>query len=282
MKKNFLSAAALVLALAALGASAFLFEKTLQYEKDLAAMNFLVEDLRGKVAALTAQADIQGLGDTTLNAVRRTDGRADVTFTFRPANSAVPRDVALKILSNGAVAAQEACRWDGEVYSTTVPMDAVNGCTYILVLDGTETVLASPANGAYPHLVNLADAMSAYCNLVLGDWIVLDNRLILDACHIQVQAPTLDAAQVSASQEARIMLKHNGDLLESLVVTLSPGEGSASFEGTLSDVSMPLPPLPQGGKVSLWLEAVLFDGQVISTCAATWTAIPDGWEIAVG
>ena len=282
MRKNLLSAAALVLALAALGASAFLWGRTVQYEKDLAAMNFLVEDLRGKVAALTAQADILGLGDTTLNAVRRTDGRADVTFTFRPADPAARGDVALKILINDAVAAQEACRWNGEVYSVTVTMDAANGCTYILVLDGTETVLASPSYGAYPHLVNLADAMSAYCNLILGDWIVLGNRLTLDACHIQVQAPMLDAAQVSATQEARIMLKHNGDLLESLVVTLAPGEGSASFEGTLSDVSLPLPTLPQGEEVSLWLEAVLFDGQVVSACAATWTAVPGGWEIAVG
>ena len=48
------------------------------------------------------------------------------------------------------------------------------------------------------------------------------------------------------------------------------------------DLTMDLPALEEGESVDLWLEAVLEDGQLISTCGGTWTVVSEGWEMSAG
>ena len=266
MKKNFLSVIALLMAAASLAAAAVLWNMVGQYEARLDAL----ESRLGSQPA--SQSEI------SLTASQRNDGTADVVLTGKDNLSGA----VLKILLDGTVIAQADCLPADDGFTATATLTPVNGCSYVLIRGSEETVLASPDSGSYPALVNLADSLEAYCNLVLGDWIIVDGTLTLDACHLQVQAPLLGAKPLPDSQDVRVMLKHRGDLLEEVAVTLGPGEGEASFEGTLTGVSMALPALDEGEEIGLWMEAVLSDGQVLSACAGTWTVAGSGYEMAAG
>ena len=282
MKKHLLSILALVLAAAALAAAVTARTVKKQYEDDIAALTYLVEDLRGKVAALSDQTSTLCLGDTALSAVQCNDGTADVTFTLRPADPDAKGTPLLKLLVGDILVTQQECEVNGDAYTATINLSPVNGLTYILSWNGTECVLASPDNGAHPHLVNLADSLSAYCNLVLEDWNIEGTTLTLGTCHVQIQAPLLGETELPQTQEAQVLLKHRGQVLDGVTITVAPGEGSASYEGILENLSLTLPLLAEGEEISLWLEAVLADGQMVSACAGTWTTTAGGYEMAAG
>ena len=281
MKKNVLIVIALALAAASLSAAAVLWRQNVRYQADIVTLTYLVEDLQHKVATLSGQPASLSIGETTLNARLGNDGLAEVSFTLTPAES-VNEAPTLKILVDDVVAAEAPCQWDGAAYCAQAVLYPTNDCTYILALAGNEYVLASPSNGAYPDLVNLHDSLSAYCNLVLGDWIVESGRLTLDTCHLQVQAPRLGDVTLPEEQEVRIQLRHRGDLAEGVTAQLPRGEGAASYEGTLNALSLTLPVLEEGGEVDLWMEATLADGQMVSICAGTWTRDASGWTMAAG
>ena len=281
MKKKLLLVLALVLAAASLSAAAVLWGQNVRYQKDIVTLTYLVEDLQHKVSSLSGQPASLSFGETTLNARLGSDGLAEVSFTLAPAGS-VTTAPTLKILVDDVVAAEAPCQWDGAVYCAQAALYPTNDCTYILDLEGNEYVLASPSNGAYPDLVNLQDSLSAYCNLVLGDWIIEGGRLTLDTCHLQVQAPRLGDAALSENQAVRIQLRHRGDLIEGVTAELPHGEGAASYEGVLNGLSLTLPALEEGDAVDLWMEATLADGQMVSICAGTWTRDAMGWTMAAG
>ena len=281
MKKHLISIIALALAAASLVTAVVLGVQLSRCKADIDALNYLVEDLRQQVSALSGQPADSTLGEVTINAARRNDGLADVELTLIPAQAGTA-GASLKILSGETLLAQADCQWDGQCYTARAAVEPVNGCTYILTVEDTEYVLASPTNGAYPDLVNLSDSLSAYCNLILGDWITESGKLILDTCHLQVQAPLLGTVELPGTQEVRIMLKHRGDLVDGVTATLEPGEGAASYEGILTGLSLTLPELAEGDAVEVWMEATLADGQMVTTCAGTWTRLSGNWEMAAG
>ena len=281
MKKNLLAAISLGLAALFFSIASVLWVQNTRYKLEIVTLTHRVEDLQDQLSALSGHPAALTIGDTSLTAHLRNDGQAVVSFTLTPAD-ATDADAFLKILAEDTLITRERCRWDGESYSAQAELMPLNGCTYILDLGGTEYVLASPANGACPDLVNLADSLSAYCNMILGDWIVESGRLTLDSCHLQVQAPRLGTVTLPASQEVRILLKHRGDLVEGAAVILEQGEGAASYEGILTGLSLSMPDLEAGSQVDLWMEATLADGQMVSVCAANWTRDAMGWTMAAG
>ena len=281
MKKKLLIVIALVLAAASMSAAAVLWGQNVRYQQDIVTLTYLVEDLQHKVSSLSGQPANLSIGETTLTARLGNDGLAEVSFTLTPAEN-VDAEPVLKILVHDAVAAEAPCQWDGAAWCAQAVLAPTNDCTYILAMAGNEYVLASPSNGAYPDLVNLHDSLSAYCNLVLGDWIAEGGRLTLDTCHLHVQAPRLGDVTLPAEQEVRIQLRHLGDLVEGVTAQLPRGEGAASYEGNLQGLSLTLPVLEEGGEVDLWMEATLADGQMVSICAGTWTLDAQGWILAAG
>ena len=281
MKKKLFPVISLVLAAVSLSAAAVLWGQVVRYKADIADLTHLVEDLNREVAGLSGRPADLSLGEITLTARLRNDGLAEVSFTLTPSH-APEAEASLKILTGDAVAAEAPCQWDGDAYCAQAELIPANDCTYVLTLGGTEYLLASPTNGAYPDLVNLADSLSAYCNLILGDWIVEGGLLTVDVCHLHVQAPRLGILDLPLSQEAHIHLKHRGDLLDSAIVYVQQGEGAASYESTIHQLSLAVPALAEDDEVEMWMEAILPDGQLVSVCAGTWTFTADGWTMAAG
>ena len=274
MKKNTLSVIILTVLVVCLAAVAVLWVMVGRYEAQIA-------DLEEQLSGITVEAEASERpadSSIALTAVLRNDGFADVILT----GDQQLQDAVLTIMDGETELAQAACTAEGDVYTATAAVIPANGLTYILTQGSETRTLASPAGGDWPLMVNLADSLSAYCNMVPGDWIIIDSQLTLDTCHIQIQTPVLSAAEPPATQEARLILKHRGDPLNVISIVLEPGEGPASYEGSLMDLTMDLPALEEGECVDLWLEAVLEDGQLISTCGGTWTVVSEGWEMSAG
>ena len=71
-------------------------------------------------------------------------------------------------------------------------------------------------------------------------------------------------------------------LLDSTIVYVQQGEGAASYESTIHQLSLAVPALAEDDEVEMWMETILPDGQLVSVCAGTWTFTADGWTMAAG
>ena len=275
MKKNLLSVIALTLAAAGLASSLVMWNALNQCRIEIAALTM-------QMNAMTATTVAPDPGETTLTAEPRADGSVGMTMTLASGKCSDDANASLIVMLDDMLVSQVPCYRNGDVCTATTAIPLNNGYTYILAYSGWEYLIASPENGAYPEFVNLADSMNAYGNLVLGDWIVLDNRLTLDVCHIQVQLPLLSTQDAPSSLDVRLILRQGGNDLDAVEVPLGPGEGQASFESTIHELSLALPVLAEGEEVTLWMEAQLANGQVISAWGGSWTATADGFVMAAG
>lgn len=239
------------------------------------------QDLQAQIDALAGRTPDETTPDApgaTLTAAAWADGKgADVTLALE---GAADMEVLFRVMLGSSVIAEVPCQWDGNVGTATVPVSAGNGYTYSMVAGSEAKTLASPENPVYPELVYLADALTAYCNLVVGDWYVRDNVLTLENCYAQIQTPRL-GGELTCDQ-ARLVLKHGDAVLAQVPVFPVQGEESGSYACDVTDAVFALPGLAEGEQVDLWLEATLSDGQLLTVNAATWYAMHSGFSMAAG
>ena len=222
--------------------------------------------------------DTQVVPGVTLTATSWPDGSgADVVLTLESAET----DALLRVMLDSQVIAEVPCSADGDVLTATASVPADNGYTYSLIIGSEATTLASPDNPVYPELVYLADSLTAYCNLVVGDWFVREDMLTLGTCYAHIHTPQLNNAGVTVSS-ARILLKYGDTILDEVAVFPVASEEPGSYGCDVVDMVFALPDLADGEQVDLCLEATLSGGQVLTTCAATWYAMPGGFSMAAG
>lgn len=277
---------ALILSILALAVSLFTAVQVSRNEDDalIDALMAQNQQLQEQIDALAGgqPSDIgsdQTVTGATLTADAWEDGSgADVTLTLE---GVADTEVLLRVMLGSEVITEVPCRWDGNVNTATAQVPAGNGYTYSMVAGNEAKTLASPDNPVYPELVYLADALTAYCNLVVGEWFVREDMLTLEACYAHVHTPQLGSDSVTCAS-ARILLKHGDTILDEVSVSPTPDEEIGSYSCEITDLIFALPDLTQGEQVDLWLEATLSDGQVLTTCAATWYAMPGGFSMAAG
>lgn len=277
---------AILLSIAALAVSLYTFFAPQTEQSDYAARMEALEAqnqaLQARIDALTGQIESPALGTAALTAAGWTDGRgADITLTLTPDAYADGDTAAFRALLGGAVVAEADCQWNGSAFTAVLPVPAGNGYTYTVTTGGVTHIVSSPDSPVYPELVDLADALSAYCNMILGDWYVRDEVLTLETGYVHIQTPQLGGDSVTCVS-ARAVLKNDGAVLGSSEIPLAPGECGGSYECALTDLTLSLPTLEEGQQADLWLEAELSSGQILTTCAGTWYAMPGGWSMAAG
>ena len=276
---------ALILSILALAVSLFTAVQVGSNDDDA-----LIDALMAQNQQLQAQIDalaggqssdineLETVTGTTLTAVSWADGSgADVILTVE---GSADMDAALRVMLGSTVITEVPCFFDGTVLTATAPIPADNGYTYALILGQESKTLASPDNPVYPELVYLADALTAYCNLVVGDWFVKDDMLTLSSCYAHIHTPQLSDSPEAYTQ-VRIVLKHGDEILAEEAISPAEEE-TGSYVCAVNDLVFALPDLPEGDQVDLWLEATLYGGQVITHCAATWYAMPGGFSMAAG
>lgn len=274
---------ALLLSIVALIVSLFTAAQVSNHDDDalIEALMAQNQQLQDQIDALAQRTeDTRDSSDAALTAVGWADGRgADVTLTL---TGSPDEEALLRVMIGSEAIAEVPCQWDGTVLTATAQVPAGNGYTYSVVIGSQAKTLASPEDPVYPELVHLADALSAYCNLVVGEWYVRDNVLTLETCYANIHTPQLSGSGSQACESARLVLKNGDTVLADTPISPTPGEEAGSYACSIADAAFQLPEIPEGEQVDLWLEATLSDGQVLTTCAATWYAMPSGFSMAAG
>lgn len=276
---------ALVLSILALAVSLFTAVQVSNNDDDALIDALMAQNqaLQSQIDVLTEQSAAPELGTTSLSAATWSDSQgADVTLTFQPQTHRDEDTVLLRVMQGETPVAEVSCQWDGTVYTATAQVPAGNGYTYALVIGEEVHTLASPEDPQYPELVYLSDALSAYCNLVVGDWFVRDGVLTLETSFAHIQTPQLGDTGTLQCTGARLVMKNGDTALAEFPIAPAPGEGDGSYECEVTAATFTLPELAEGEQVDLWLEATLSDGQVLTTCAATWYAMRSGFTMAAG
>lgn len=280
---------ALLISILALAVSLFTATQVSRNSND-AVISALIDQnqqLQAQIDALTGNGSAvpeNGSDATDHNAVltARTwpDGQgADVTLTLE---GSADTQALLRIMMGSAVINEAPCQWNGSVLTATIPVDAGNGYTYSMVVGSESITLASPENPVYPELVYLADALTSYCNLVVGEYSIENDVLTLETCYAQIHTPQLDSTDVLTCADARLVLRHRNGKLSEYPFSPVPDEEPGTYTCDIAGATFRLPKLEVGEQVDLWLEVTLSDGQVLTTCAATWYAMNDGFSMAAG
>lgn len=279
---------ALVLSIAALLLSLFTAVQVSQ-NSDAALIDALMEQnqrLQDQLDALTQNGAALPDGsepispaNAVLSAQMWDDGQgADVTLTMDdPGEPAL-----LRVMLDDDVVTEVSCQPDGDKLTASVRIIAANGYSYSLVIGSEAMTLASPEDPVYPELVFLADALSAYCNLVVGDWTARNGFLTLQTCYAQIQTSQFGDAGAVTCESARLVLKTGDTVVAQYPIPPVPGDGPGSYECTVTNATFKLPLLNPDQQVELWLEATLSDGQVLTHCAAAWHADAGGFSMAAG
>lgn len=282
---------ALILAILALAVSLFTAVQVSRNNNDalIDALMAQTQQLQAQLDALSDQTPVTPdipVGDSTITEITLTaapwqDNRgADVTLTAA-AENAPDGDALLRVMLGSTVITEVPCHWDGTALTATVSLDAANGYIYSLVVDSEAKTLASPDAPAYPELVYLSDALSAYCNLIVGDWYVRESTLTLETGYATIHTPQLTADDEAYTQ-VRLVLKRGEEVLAECPISPVETDEPGSFACSISSAAFPLPIMAEGEQMDLWLEATLTSGQILSTCAATWYAMPGGFSMAAG
>ena len=206
---------------------------------------------------------------------------ADITLTAVPAYYTEGMSAQLNVCFGQEVNAVQ-CQWNGKAFTATASVPAADGYTYILVLDGAEVELASPANPAVYVPVYLASSMSYNCTLMINGWISEMNVLKLVDAHLQVNMPQLATEGGAKIQSAALVMRLGTTEVSRKDVTMAEGEGEGSFELTLQNYEIALPKMQQNDQVDLWLEVTLTDGQILLSSASSWYLGEGGLYLVAG
>ena len=227
--------------------------------------NDQIQQLSEKIAALQAQVD--DLTDDGLG--------AKVTLKAVPARYEDGMKATFLIRLEGAQIAEVPCAWENECYVATAEINAADGYGYYCVLtdrDGArqQIALTTPENPVEDMPVYLETSLNAYCNMVLDGWETKEETLVLSGTYIQVQLPRLSADDDLSVESVQAVLTCNGEQVHTQPLTLEDGEGERSFEGNLTDLSLPLPELKEDDQLELFVEVLLSDGRKLTSSAASW------------
>lgn len=239
-----------------------------------------VADLQNEVQNLSAQLDevrrSSVLKEVSMTAVPREDSTgALVTISAAPMAYDETQTATFSIQLNGAEVTSLPAQWDGEVYTATFDLDALDGYGYFFTLvesDGTrkQAVINTPENPVYDTYVYLQSSLSAYCNMFVEDWDQSDDKLTIKSSFVQVQLPRIAVDSDLTYSSSQLVLNLNGEEMERIDITIPEGEGEGSYELALTDVSFTMPEMEDDYQLDLSVEVVLSDGQTLVGECCSW------------
>ena len=284
-RNTILSLLALIVAVASLGLTVYTAffsadPPANNEETKISALQAEIDDLKIQINSLSERLETasqgEGLKDWRLTLIPRSDGLgASVKLTAVPARYEDGMKAVFLIRLEGAQVAEVPCVWENNTFSAETEVYAADGYGYYCVLTDGEGVrrqipLTTPDNPVEEMPVYLETSLNAYCNLLLDGWQADEEILTLTNMYVQAQLPLLSADENLSIQNTQLVLSHNGQDVHTQTVTLSPGEGERSFEGTLTDISLPLPEMGEEDQLGLRLEITLSDGRKLISSPVSW------------
>ena len=296
MKKNIFSIMLIMLMVASLmifatgcdsgAASAESEARIAELEQENAALKAQLEALNAEMGRMNQEAALQ---DWSLDAAAWADGNgATVTFTATPIDYVDGQRAALSVRMGDLEAESTNCVWDGTAFTGSVELGAADGYSYYCVLtnlDGSqaEVELNSPDNITDEMLVYLGSSLSTYANLVVEDWEASATSLNLRSGYIQVQMPRMAHNNAAADiSGAALVLQLNSEEVSRQAVTLEAGEGTGSYETSISGISFEMPAMEDDYQLNLWLEVTLNSGTTLSVSGGSWYSNNGELQLVVG
>ena len=296
MKKNIFSIMLIILMIASLmifatgcdsgAASAESEARIAELEQENAALKAQLEALNAEMGRMSQKAALQ---DWSLDATAWADGNgATVTFTATPIDYVDGQRAALSVRMGDLEAESTNCVWDGTAFTGSVELGAADGYSYYCVLtnlDGSqaEVELNSPNNITDEMLVYLGSSLSTYANLVVEDWEASATSLNLRSGYVQVQMPRMAFNDASAAVSgAALVLQLNSEEVSRQSVTLEAGEGTGSYEASISGISFQMPAMEEDYQLNLWLEVTLNSGTTLSVSGGSWYSNNGELQLVVG
>ncbi len=278
-KNNLLSVLALILALAALGLSALSFanqpEDQTHLIDDLYEENRLlylqVQNLEQQLQQLLTVANLQSW-ELGVQPWADSTG-AEITFAAVPSGYQPSITATFLVELNGERIEEVPCQWDGNQFTAAVSLNAADGYGYYCLLTsptGNQLLpLATPNEPTSMEAVYLQSSISAYCNLVVYDWSVNDEELIVTDAYAQVQLPQISLEPIHITQ-SDIVVWLNGQEFDRTSITMAPSEVAGSYDVTVPNVVIPLPELSEVDSLELYLEVSLSDGRNLRAFGINW------------
>lgn len=266
-KKNIITIIALICAVISLIASIFAIGAAGKMKNQL---DKVTADLNILMVHSGAQPGGALLASWELEPEVWADGAgADITLTAVPNYYTEGMSAQLNVCLGQEVNAVQ-CQWNGKAFVATASVPVEDGYTYILVLDGVEVELASPANPAAYIPVYLASSLSYNCTLMINRWESDLAKLELLDAHLQVNLPLLSTDGGAKIQNTALVMRLGTEEVGRKELTMAKGEGEGSFELTLQNFDLTLPKMQENDQVDLWLEVTLSDGQVLLSATSSW------------
>lgn len=179
-------------------------------------------------------------------------------------------------------------QWDGSRYSASIDLNAADGYCYFVRLENpngesNEITLNAPTAVTNEALINMEDALNAYCSATLTSSVYADNRLTLLDGTILVQTPRIfNEGQPITCAEAQLVLRLYGTEVGRKSVLLSATPENGQYTQSIQGVSFDLPALEDDQQLDLTLEAKLSNGQTLSTSVGSWFYMNGTLQSSVG
>ena len=170
------------------------------------------------------------------------------------------------------------CEWDGTSYTADADLNAANDYCYYVILtaaDGTCTEVAvnTPAAPTNEALINLEAALASYCNLIVEESEITDNKLTLTKGSVQIQVPLItNEGETIGCKDVILVLDCNGQLLEQPVTGLTETTTAGLFEADVSGTAFEVPEMEADQDIQLTLNVTLTNGQVLTAFGSSWVS----------
>lgn len=291
--RNLIAVLALVCSLAALGVSALglmaapadqshliddLYAENQQLQERVENLEDELEQLMTAVNLQSWILDVNPWADST---------GADVVLTATPSGHQAGVSATFLVMLEGRQVQSIPCIWDGSAFTATAGLSAADGYGYYLLLTspaGTQQLpLADPDSPESAVPVYLQSSLSAFCNLVVNDW--MENpgsALVLTDAYAQVQLPRVSSAGKVQIAKSELTLRLNDLEIIRIPIKLHQSEVEGSFELVITDLQIPMPELSESDVLELYLEISLTDGRHLSAFGVTWHLENNHLASAVG
>jgi len=195
---------------------------------------------------------------------------------------------AFEVRLDGENVAVIPCEWNGTAFTASADLNAADGYSYYVVLtapDGTaeEIAVNSASQPTEEAFVNMETALTSYCSITVEESSFEGSNLTLISGKAQVQAPTItNNNEVITCAKAELVLRFNGEILDTEVLTVTETDTAGLFEAQLQDITFDVPEMEDDQQLDLTLNVTLSNEQVLSAFGGNWFYNDQGLLPVVG
>jgi len=240
-------------------------------------------------APASSETAAPGLGWTMNATAWSSPNGATVNLNFTPGSYSEGDSAAFIVRLEGEEIANVPCQYENGSYTASADLNAADGYCYFILMtavDGTteEIPVNTPSAPFDESLIDLADALNAYCTVTVNTSELKDGKLTITDGTAQLQLPklTLDEGSVTC-QEAVLVLHYDDQEVARETLSAVEADETGLCNVDLSGLAFSVPAeMEDDHRLSLRLDAVLSNGQSITTPGGAWHYFDGGLVLAVG